>query len=100
MASSRTPFTAALVRAREAVDLTQEQVAAWIGVSGVTYRRWENGQGEPGASQVVTLAIALGTTPGDLLAGIPPAAGAGLLQRLLDLEAEVAALRQRLDGDG
>jgi transcriptional regulator with XRE-family HTH domain len=97
MAASRTPLSAALVRGRETAGLTQDQVAAWIGVSAVTYRRWENGQGEPGASQVVTLAIALGTTPGELLAGTPPAEGAGLLQRLLALEAEVAELRRRLD---
>jgi transcriptional regulator with XRE-family HTH domain len=97
MAAPRPPFAAALVRAREAADLTQGQAAGWVGVSTVTYRRWESGTGEPAASQLASLAAAFGTTANDLLAGTPLMSGAGLMQRLLAVEAEVARLRERLD---
>ncbi|WP_320669315.1 helix-turn-helix domain-containing protein [Patulibacter defluvii] len=97
MAAPRPPFAAALVRAREAADLTQGQAASWVGVSTVTCRRWEGGSGEPTATQVASIAAAFGTTPNDLLAGTPPSSGAGLMERLLAVEAEVARLRERLD---
>src|SRR5689334_4929732 len=64
-----TPFAIRLVRARKAADLTQDQAAAFVGVAPVTYRRWEQAQYEPSASQLVTIAVAFDTTPQMLLEG-------------------------------
>ncbi len=36
-----------LLLLRRRVDLTQEEVARWVGVSRETVRAWEEGRGEP-----------------------------------------------------
>lgn len=55
--------------ARDKRDLDQVELAGMIGVSDQTIRRWEHGEREPKATQVVALADALSVRPGWLLDG-------------------------------
>lgn len=93
-----TPLAIRLARAREAADLTLDQAAAYIGTSNSTYRRWENGELEPGVSQLVTAAVAFNTTPMALIDGTEPDMdSAGLVQRVLSLERTVREMQAALD---
>lgn len=53
--------------AREAAGLTQEELGAKIGVTGVTIMRYEKGQREPKIDVVTKIADVLGVTNGQLL---------------------------------
>lgn len=53
MAESNIPN---LKRLRNERRLTQAQLGAALGIAGRTILRWENGDGEPGASELLTLA--------------------------------------------
>ncbi|MBO4353074.1 MAG: helix-turn-helix domain-containing protein [Eggerthellaceae bacterium] len=65
---------------RMAHHLTQEQLAATVGVSRQTVAKWESGETSPDLEHAATLADALGTTlddlvgfdGGDLNVGAPP----------------------------
>lgn len=93
-----TPFAIRLVRARKAADLTQDQAAAFVGVAPITYRRWEQAQYEPSASQLVTIAVAFDTTTQMLLEGTEGAGGpAGMVQRVLTLERTLQRLQESVD---
>lgn len=56
-----------LRKLRRAADLTLQQVAEAIGVSYMTYWRWEHGEAEPGAKYVVPIANLFGVTCDELL---------------------------------
>lgn len=93
-----TPFAIRLVRARKAAGLTQDQAAAYVGVSGATYRRWEQASHEPSASQLVTIAVAFDTTTQMLLEGTEGGEGpAGLVQRVLTMERMLQGLQESVD---
>lgn len=63
-------FGARLRRAREAAQLTQEELAAKAGVNRVTIANWELGEGGGArADQVKAVALALGAYAGELLFG-------------------------------
>lgn len=98
---TKTPLAIRLARAREAVDLTQDQAAAYIGTSSSTYRRWESGELEPSVSQLVTTAAAFATTPHALLEGTEADMdAAGLVQRVINLERTVRELQASIDALG
>lgn len=93
-----TPFAIRLVRARKATGLNQDHAAAFVGVSVATYRRWEQAQNEPSASQLVTIAAAFATTTDALLNGTEVAEGpTGLVQRVLLLERTLQKLQESVD---
>lgn len=58
-----------LARRRGEKGLGQVELAALVGVSPDTYRRWEWGKKDPRAGQLVRLAVVLGTTEEKLLHG-------------------------------
>lgn len=60
-----------IAEARKAIGLTQEQLAADVGVSKVTVARWETGAREPTLKNIYQLAARLPVTAGQLLDGQP-----------------------------
>lgn len=57
-------------RIRFDADLSQEELAARLGVGQKTVSRWEQGQGEPGLRQLLRLAAIARTTVDELLQGL------------------------------
>jgi transcriptional regulator with XRE-family HTH domain len=57
---------------RKALKLAQYEVAHRLGVAPATYIRWERGEYEPRASDLVTLAGILGVEVNDLLTDPDP----------------------------
>lgn len=57
--------------AREASGKTQAQVAKEIGVSELSYQRYEYDKREPGARTAIRIARALGSTVEDLFGAAP-----------------------------
>ena len=53
--------------ARKAAELTQEQLAAKVGISREYLARLEGGAHEPTLTTIVKVARALGVTPGSLI---------------------------------
>jgi len=60
-------FAARLRALREAVPLTQKQVAEGVGVSIQTYMRWERGDTEPTFSELCVIAEMCKKTPNDFI---------------------------------
>lgn len=58
-----------IAEARVRRDLTQEALAALLGVSRVTLAYWEGGQFEPDLARIRALAAALNVTPAWLAFG-------------------------------
>ena len=56
----RTTLAERLFRARERAGKTPTQIAAAVGVTEDTIRRWESGSGEPRITQAPALVEALG----------------------------------------
>lgn len=56
-----------LREAREAAELTQDEVAAKCGTTQRAYWHWENGDWGCGLAMVTSLAAALGRQPADLM---------------------------------
>lgn len=93
---------------RQAANLTQEKLSELTGLSQKQISRWESGEREPGANDLIQLAQALNTST-DFLVGLtddpsPATANSGELSELeRDLLAAVrrgdlaAALRKILD---
>jgi transcriptional regulator with XRE-family HTH domain len=48
-----------IIKQRNTLKLTQQDLSAMVEVSQPTYNRWESGKSEPNASQLPFLAIAL-----------------------------------------
>ncbi len=102
-----------LAAAREAVGLTQSQLAGRLGVRARTLRSWENDVAEPRANRLQMLAAMLGVSLRWLLSGegegvAPPAGGeeptageardaaiAGALAELRSLRADMLAITER-----
>lgn len=59
-----------LRKCRKRKGLTQPEVAALLGVHETTYRRWELGDGEPKASQVVRLCEVFDVSEQELRYGV------------------------------
>lgn len=77
-AAPTTPFASLLQEARQRRGLTQGALADRLFCSIRRVQRWESGEGEPGVSELVPLAIALEVSIPELLAPLlpqPPAAG-------------------------
>lgn len=55
-------FPSRLREVREAADLTQQELAARLGVKQPQIARWETGVRKPGIETAVKIAEALGTT--------------------------------------
>lgn len=51
--------------------MTQLQLATRLGVTPGTVYNWERGQGEPRASQVAALALALGVSADEIIRALP-----------------------------
>jgi len=68
----RTAFGQRLFERREAVGLTQAEVAERLGISQRAYSAWERDPVAILPERLVSIAEILGTTPGDLLVGEPP----------------------------
>ncbi len=51
--------------------MTQLQLAMRLGVTPGTVYNWERGQGEPRASQVAQLALALGVSADEIIQALP-----------------------------
>ena len=62
-------FNETLEFLRQQRGLTQEELAAVVGVSPSTVRRWEWGKHEPKLSDIPKLAAALGVTLDELIGG-------------------------------
>ena len=60
-------YGARIKAAREAANLTQEQLGEKIGVTGVTIMRYEKNQREPRLKQLIAIANALEISPGYLM---------------------------------
>ena len=60
-------YGARIKAAREAANLTQEQLGEKIGVTGVTIMRYEKNQREPRLKQLVAIVDALEVSPGYLM---------------------------------
>ena len=60
-------YGARIKAAREAADLTQEQLGKMIGVTGVTITRYEKNQRDPRLKQLRSIADALGVPVGYLM---------------------------------
>lgn len=58
---------------RESLGLAVEDCATAAGVTAVAWWKWESGARWPGAESLQAIAIALDTTPGQLLDGPRPA---------------------------
>lgn len=56
---------------REAVGISQSELARQVGVTAQTVQQWESGQTSPRRHRVQSIAIALGTTPQHLEHGDP-----------------------------
>lgn len=56
-----------LAQIRKTAGVTQDQVAAALGVSKATYSSWETGRAELGAKRIVALAEFFECTPNDIL---------------------------------
>lgn len=52
---------------REKMGLTQEELAKKVGVSSRAVGAWERGENYPSAEQIWNCAVALGSTPNDLM---------------------------------
>lgn len=78
-----------IAAARRAAGLSQEGLAAQIGVSRQAVAKWEADASLPGADNLQELAKALNTSCDELLTGTPPAAGGGadLLPLLKSMQA-------------
>lgn len=74
MAPTTDGFGVRLRAAREAKELTQEDVARRLDVGLRVYQRWEHGQSTPRGDTLVRLASTLGTTAEDLFPVAPAAA--------------------------
>lgn len=59
-------FKDRLVNFRRLTDLKQTEVAERVKVSSSTYRRWEDGRGEPSLSELQRLADVLNVTVAEL----------------------------------
>ncbi len=66
-----------LTNLRLSKKLSQEKLAALIGVARKTILRWEAGQGTPKALQAKQLAKALGCSIGDVITAIEQAKDKG-----------------------
>jgi len=84
-----------LRRTRLAARLTADDLAAQIGVSETTVRRWEGELNQPTAHHLARLATVLGVAPAALLGGIPPRMSLRSLRELVPLSLLDAA---RLSG--
>jgi len=73
MAASSTELGRLIRIYRATHDLTQEELAAKLGVTGATISRWESGQSRPDARSVIALACVLEMT--DDLEALMAAAG-------------------------
>lgn len=78
-----------IAAARRAAGLSQEGLAAQIGVSRQAVAKWETDASLPGADNLQELARALNTSCDELLTGTPPASGDGadLLPLLKSMQA-------------
>ena len=63
------PIHARLAELREAKELTQEEVAAAVGVDKTAVSHWENGIARPDISRLPALADTLGVSIDELLDG-------------------------------
>lgn len=54
-------------RTRKALKLTQAELGALVGVSGVAVGYWESGANTPGGDRLPAIAAALGLTVGQVL---------------------------------
>ncbi len=83
-----------LVLAREAVGLTQAQLAGRIGIKVQTLRNWEEDRSEPRANKLQMIAGMLNVSMGWLMSGLgeAPAASAS------DADGEVSAILSDLRG--
>lgn len=62
-------FGERLKKAREEMNMTQEQLGSEIGCSKATISNYERGEQSPGVEYLVKLSSALGVTPNDLVIG-------------------------------
>lgn len=58
-----------IVRAREALDLTEKEASTRVGVTLKTYKNWETDRDEPRANKLSMLAMCLSVSPTWLLYG-------------------------------
>jgi transcriptional regulator with XRE-family HTH domain len=65
--------------------LSQTQLGEAIGISPRTLIRWEGGQGEPGASELLALARFFGVSIDQLVGDLLPAESTGALPKVADL---------------
>lgn len=79
-------FVGTLLRqTRLAAGLTADDLAAQLGVSETTVRRWEGELNQPTAHHLARLATLLGVSPAALLGGIPPRMSLRALRELVPL---------------
>lgn len=55
---------------RQAAGLTQEELAAKVGVSVIAVKKWEQGERRPRSTRLKKLAKALACEPADLIADL------------------------------
>lgn len=86
---SQKTLGAKIAALRKIRNMTQEQLAAQLGISAPAVSKWETGLSVPDAGMLVRIAGALDTTVNDLLGEEEPEQGR-------DLAAELEALNRQL----
>lgn len=93
MALSKEEFGRRVRAAREAADLTQDQVAKALGVNWATYQRWETGKFHPRPNHLIPLARVLAVEP-EHLTGVDGHADTALERLVSAVEANSRLLRE------
>ena len=88
-------------RARDALDLSTQQLARRLGVKTETIAAWEGDRSEPRANRLIMLAGVLGVSPTWLLSGIGEAPSAQSLESAFNVvRMQLAKLKQQHERTG